>query len=725
FGSGNTCPSSWTSVFGAGKGCPDVSPTAFLVDVCNNIYLSGWGGPVLSGFGGTSGLPISASAFQTTTDNNDYYFLVISEDASTMKYATYFGSPHAYEHVDGGTSRFDRKGLIYQGVCGGCGGYSDFPTTAGAWSNTNNSTNCNNAVIKFDFGLPIVVADFNIPPVGCAPYIVNFQNTSHSTGGSGVNYSWTFGDGGTSTLTNPSHTYTGAGVYNVTLIISDTGSCNSSDTISKQFVILSNSTDTLPPKYICSGSNVQIGLLPQPDTSLTYHWTPPLNLSNDTISNPIANPLISTNYVLVISNGLCTDTILQSVGVGNLTVNAGPDTTICPGSSVILSATSIGGATSYIWSTTSDFHDTLNYPLTNNSASVTPAVPSTYYIQVSNQYCTKIDSVHVNFVILRISPSLLIEPSCAGSCDGQIIVSTSGGTSPYSYIWSTGNTGDTLVNICSGNYYVTVSDSKGCKKMDTLTLNSPDTLKINVTHLNVICYDSCHGAAEASAYGGTPSYTYQWNNGDTGNTAIYLCPGIYYVTATDNHLCKAVDTVVISSSAAIPPSIYTYADNTTIYVPQSTGLHTTVVPGYTYSWSPPTGLNNPDIANPVANPTTTTTYIVTVKDQYGCTLMDTITIYVLEVSCNESDIFVPNAFTPNGDNKNDILYVRSNILKSIYFVIYDRWGEKVFETYDQSTGWNGTFKGKACDPGVFDYYMKATCINDKEFIKKGNITLIR
>ena len=723
FGTGKTCTASWASVFGFGNGCPDISPTAFLVDVCNNIYLSGWGGYNLSGFGGTSGLPVTLNAFQDTTDNNDYYFLVISNDASTMKYATYFGSPHANEHVDGGTSRFDRKGLIYQGVCGGCGAVSDFPTTPGAWSNTNNSNNCNNAVIKFDFGLPIVVADFNIPPVGCAPYIVNFKNTSHSTGAPGVHYSWTFGDGGNSVLTNPSHTYNQSGVYNVTLIIADTGSCNLADTISKQFVILSNSTDTLPAKYICSGNYTQIGLLPQPG-ALTYHWTPLSTLSNDTIANPIANPLTSINYFLIVSNGVCTDTVRQFVGVSNLTVDAGPDTAICPGESIMLSATSTGVVTSYIWSTTPDIKDTLNHPLSNNSVTIMPTKPATYYVQASSQYCTKLDSVHIKFITLGTSPSLLKEPSCAGYCDGQITENTFGGISPYTYTWNNGDTGKTISNICAGKYYVTVYDSKGCKGVDTVSLNSPDTLKIGVAHLNVLCYDSCHGAASASAFGGTPSYTYLWSNGSTENTAIYLCPGTYYVTATDNHLCKAVDTVKLSAFAALRPSISVYADNTVIYLLQSTGLHASVVTGYTYSWSPSNGLSNPNIPNPVASPTSTTTYIVTVKDQLGCTLMDTITINVIDVACNESEIFVPNAFTPDADN-NKILYVKSNILKSIYFVIYDRWGEKIFESNDLSSGWDGTFKGRACDPGVFDYYMKATCINNKEFIKKGNITLIR
>jgi gliding motility-associated-like protein len=174
-----------------------------------------------------------------------------------------------------------------------------------------------------------------------------------------------------------------------------------------------------------------------------------------------------------------------------------------------------------------------------------------------------------------------------------------------------------------------------------------------------------------------------------------------------------------------PPSISAYADDTVIYSSQSTGLHVTVLAGYTYSWFPITGLNNSSIPNPIATPTGTTTYIVTIKDQAGCILTDTVRIRVIEVPCDESEIFVPNAFTPNGDNNNDILYVRSNVLKSIYFVIYDRWGEKVFETSDLSNGWDGTFRGKKCDPAVYDYYMKAVCINDKVFIKKGNITLIR
>ena len=141
-----------STVIGTGKGSPDISPTAFLVDVCDKVYLAGWG----SNLGGplsTLNLPVTIDAHQSNTDGNDFYLMVIDNLFNSLVYATYFGGSQSNEHVDGGTSRFDKKGTIYQSVCAGCGGNSDFPTepSPGAVSNTNNSMNCNNAVFKFNF----------------------------------------------------------------------------------------------------------------------------------------------------------------------------------------------------------------------------------------------------------------------------------------------------------------------------------------------------------------------------------------------------------------------------------------------------------------------------------------------------------------------------------------------------------------------------------------------
>lgn len=147
------------TTFGSqGKTKPDISPSALLVDECERIFISGWGAANLGGFlgGTTNGMPITNDAFQKTTDGADFYLAVFSKNLNELQYATYFGgrssfSADAHEHVDGGTSRFDKKGIVYQSVCAGCGGQSLFPTTPGAWSNTNKSRNCNNALFKFDF----------------------------------------------------------------------------------------------------------------------------------------------------------------------------------------------------------------------------------------------------------------------------------------------------------------------------------------------------------------------------------------------------------------------------------------------------------------------------------------------------------------------------------------------------------------------------------------------
>ena len=246
----------WSTTFGNANGTPDISPTAFLVDICNYVYLSGWGGPDINSFGGTAGLPITANAYQSTTDNNDFYFLVINSDASSLIYATYFGSPDSPDHVDGGTSRFDKNGKIYQSVCAGCGGDDNFPTTPGAWSQVNNSTNCNNALIKFNFELNKVKSDANIAPndTGCVPLAVNFINNSNA-----VDYVWNFGDGTGSNLVSPSHTFNVAGNYTVSLIAIDSLKCNIADTAYLTLKVINVPVVNLgPDQKICTGQNVPL-----------------------------------------------------------------------------------------------------------------------------------------------------------------------------------------------------------------------------------------------------------------------------------------------------------------------------------------------------------------------------------------------------------------------------------------------------------------------------------
>ena len=151
----------------------DIAPSAFLVSDCGQIYFSGWGGDVnLSGqslSSNTTGLPTTPGTFQASTDGSDFYLMVLEPEATGLNYATFFGGGITAEHVDGGTSRFDKNGNVYQAVCAGCGGQDDFPTTPGAWSNTNNSFNCNLGVFKFALAQTLAIIDINGPTYLCDP----------------------------------------------------------------------------------------------------------------------------------------------------------------------------------------------------------------------------------------------------------------------------------------------------------------------------------------------------------------------------------------------------------------------------------------------------------------------------------------------------------------------------------------------------------------------------
>jgi len=135
-------------------------------------------------------------------------------------------------------------------------------------------------------------------------------------------------------------------------------------------------------------------------------------------------------------------------------------------------------------------------------------------------------------------------------------------------------------------------------------------------------------------------------------------------------------------------------------------------------------VSDPTINNPTAFITQTTVFHVVISDGI-CTRSDSVAVTVYELNCDEPDIFVPDAFTPNGDGNNDVLFVRGRFIARMDLKIFDRWGELVFETTDQSDGWDATFKGKPVDPAVYVYWLEVTCGDGQEFFKKGNVTVIR
>ena len=185
-------------------------------------------------------MPVSPDALQSSPPNgHDFYIMAIDRDFSTLLYGSYLGGNEADEHVDGGTSRFDKDGIVYQSICGGCGGYSDFPTTQNAWSTSNlTDQRCNNIVLKFDFRIkPLSIVE-EVDTLICTNTEINFINNSENANA----FLWDFGNNDTtSTTLNPSKTFDSSGVYQIKLISYDTD-CRRSDSISFQITVIDSVT---------------------------------------------------------------------------------------------------------------------------------------------------------------------------------------------------------------------------------------------------------------------------------------------------------------------------------------------------------------------------------------------------------------------------------------------------------------------------------------------------
>ena len=304
----------FSTVFGSGRGIPDISPTAFLVNECNNLYMSGWGGVVnIQSFhwqSNTQGMPITGDAFQRTTSGSDFYFMVLTDDATEFLYGTYLGGTQSTTHVDGGTSRFDKGGVVYHAVCAGCAAYnstgfstSDFPTSSGAWSRTNRSGNCNNAAFKFDLSslkarLQSNSVKLDMPGLSkvCIPDTIVFQN--FSTGGE--IFEWDLGDGTRIVKTDTSmvpHRYKAPGRYAVSLKAIDPGTCKVKDSATVRVDIFIPQGEVQNDDALCLGSSYQL----KATGAQQYSWTSEDGAFQSNLAKPFVSPADTTRYFVTLN----------------------------------------------------------------------------------------------------------------------------------------------------------------------------------------------------------------------------------------------------------------------------------------------------------------------------------------------------------------------------------------------------------------------------------------
>ena len=341
-----------STTFGNSTSSISIVPTAFLVNSCDNLLISGWGGntnhylPSYLG-GSTNGLQVTPDARYGTTDGSDFYLMVVEKDFKSLLYATFYGGAGEDDHVDGGTSRFDKNGIIYQSVCGSCGAGQAFPVTSNAHSKTNNSFNCNNACFKYD--LSSLRADFTMSTLkSCGPTTVTLTNTS--TGG--VSYEWDLGDGTRVNGPGPiQHSYSKPGTYPIKLIVTDLTTCIGKDTATKnlQVFAIPGIDVTLSDTTICPGDTITI--LKNCNPFYTYSWSPTIEMINPNVCNAQFFPSATREYYLTVTDtSTCTYTDTLTIHVPTLLPGINwENMTHCDGKLTIGFSNPSTGRLKYLW----------------------------------------------------------------------------------------------------------------------------------------------------------------------------------------------------------------------------------------------------------------------------------------------------------------------------------------------------------------------------------------
>ena len=585
-----------------------------------------------------------------------------------------------------------------------------------------------------------------------------------------------------------------AGTYIV--IITDDNGCTATDTVTltEPSAILDNSIIILPACGVCDGSITTVptgGVGPY-----TFLWTTPTAPPAPQPVTAAINNLCAGAYTVAITDlSGCTANFAYPLSNANAPI---PNTTVtniscngvCDGS---INSAPTGGILpySYFWNFTGD-----------TTQNISGLCVGQYSLEVTDSAgCVgvAIDSVTEPAVLQANLTATNL--NCSGVCDGTVATNVSGGTPNYTFSW-TGTVGgpyptdSTLISLCAGTYYVTVTDNNTCTVLDSITISEPTTITATSTQVDATCTSNCDGSATITPAGGIGPYTFEWNGNATPGqpaTQTGLCFGLNLVIITDQNGCSIIDSVNIgatdtvladagldtiiclnetailngiplgtftgvewfelpsmnslgtTNSISVTPTasgVFCYAfqvtgacsytdtvcvtvdplpianagPDVTIFEHTSTTLNATG--GSIYSWTPGGTLSDSTISNPVATPTITTTYYVTVTSSNGCTATDTVTVTVLP------GIVFPDGITPNGDGKNDVWIIDfieqypNNMVE-----IYNRWGELLFHADGYLQDWNGTYNGKELPIGTYYYIIDLNEESIRPFT--GPLTILR
>jgi len=627
---------------------PALSLTAFLVDRCGKIYLSGWGGDLNSTFNSSiqtmRGLPITANALQPGTTGSDMYLLVLAPDADTLVYATYLGGSISEEHVDGGTSRFSPEGIVYHAVCAGCRGNSDFPVTSSAVYPFNQSSNCNALIFKLDLelvrpraGIRMTPSDTNI----CVGSPIRFENT----GTTGSSVWWTIGTIGqppvhSAQTSSTQYTFTTPGTYRVRLVVEG---CQQFDTTFKTVVVT-------PPPVITK-------------------YAPPTSCPGDTV-------------------WLRVDSLDASGGLLSITWVADPF--LLPGAPGLFRRRAVVTGTRWF-----------------------------YFDVISASGCVLRDSLRAR----TMAPKEVFGDDTLRWCwDRSQALQPLAGFRSYRWLSDVEitNQNQTVQNfsLLQPRWVYCRAYDDTCFHLDSVYLLPEITATVSLGPDLFFCQQINRNLVP------TGGLTYEWSDGSTGSTYNLNAggSGFVWVIARDAFDCRSLpDTLYfyedpVSAAISISPPDTAYAPQAVYFTNQFSANIDSVY------WFFGDG-NSSSSFNPVHSYTDTGTfygYMLAFSTRSGC--RDSIP-FVLVVDTVVMDF--PNAFLPETEGVNALFRSFTRNLRTLDFRVYDRWGQKIFETTNLDVLWDGTQGGKAVMPGTYVYTADGIGKNGADYFRKGLIHVVR
>ena len=579
--------------------------------------------------------------------------------------------------------------------------------------------------------IPVQVQDpsaFNVDPnqisyKQCEGQKVDFSDNNANAG----NYHWLFPDGTTSNEVNPSFDFSalGSGTYQV-MLVPENQTC--ANPVPYEVTVGDPAEAKFAVEYIgCVDSIAFIdqSTAPAPITGWTWNFPDEYKEQNPTIPVDVVNGQDFEAKLTIEFGDGCVLSVDKQIPLNVINDDIPAQQAICTtGGSVNLNPDGGNSNLLYNWTPADDLDD----PHSPNPKA-SPDQDQVYTVAITAINGTDTCTVIKQETVL-VAPVSIHATGDTVVCDGSALVPVSASYMGDTFGWYDDDPGVTMpfttnpdTMLPPGTYYAVVENTAGCSQVDTVSIEL-SLVSVTVTQDS---FKLCNGET-ASLEVQDPNANPSWYlNGELVGTGSPLdvnptVSGTYVAQVTNADGCETYDTVQVD---VIQVDVSVSATDTLIYKGQTTEL--SAGDGFvSYEWTPDDGsLNDNNLANPTAMPQQTTTYTVMVTDTNGCTAEKSITIEVQNTACDEPFIYLPNAFSPNGDGKNDVLYLRGLNLTDIYLAVYNRWGQMVFETRDQDVGWDGTFNGEPVVPDVYGYYLRVRCDNGQEFFKKGNITVLK